>query len=104
MTNSSRPDDLERSIQQILQTIALQMEYPLDEVEAGDLYQEASHLLNHISYEPVTLARVAGILLVYQIQDAAREEVEWFKSQLQQFSQDEEVEELIESFHRVDSL
>jgi hypothetical protein len=61
-------------------------------------------LLNEISYEPLTLARVAGILLVYQLQGAEPEEVEWFKSQIKQFSDVEEVEELIESVHRVDAL
>lgn len=102
--NPSHPSDLQQSIQQMLQEIALQMGQSLDELEAEHLYQEASALLNHIAYEPLTLARVAGILLVYQIQDTELAELEWFKSQLQQFSDAEEVEELVESIHRVDSL
>jgi hypothetical protein len=102
--NSSNQSDIQQSIKQMLQDIALQMEQPLEASEAEHLYQEAKDLLNEISYEPLTLARVAGILLVYQVQGAELEEVEWFKSQIRQFSDVEEVEELIESLHRVDAL
>jgi anthranilate phosphoribosyltransferase len=102
--NLSDSSDLQHSIQQMLQEIALQMGQALDESEAEDLYREASDLINHISYDPLTLARVAGILLVYQVQGSDPEELEWFKSQLQQYSDAEEVEELVESIHRVDSL
>jgi anthranilate phosphoribosyltransferase len=102
--NSSNESDLQQSIEQLLQDIALQMEQPLEASEAEHLYREARDLLSKISNEPLTLARVAGILLVYQIQGAAPEEVEWFKSQIQQCSDVEEVEELIESVHRVDAL
>jgi hypothetical protein len=62
----------------MLQDIALQMEYSLEPSAAEHLYQEAKDLLNEISYEPLTLARVAGILLVYQAQGAEPEEVELF--------------------------
>jgi uncharacterized protein YceH (UPF0502 family) len=102
--NSLNQSDIQQSIKQMLQDIALQMEQPLESSEAEQIYQEAKDLLNEISYEPLTLARVAGILLVYQAQGAEPEEVQWFKSQIRQFSDVEEVEELIESVHRVDAL
>ena len=102
--NQSLPPDLQRSIQQSLQEIALQMGKPLDEVAAERLCRDAQNLLSHISYEPLTLARVAGALLVYQVQDTELEELEWFRSQVQQCPSDEEVEELIESIHRADAL
>jgi anthranilate phosphoribosyltransferase len=102
--NSSNQPDLQQSIEQTLQDIALQMGKPLDALEAEHLYREARDLLSEISYEPLTLARITGILLVYQIQGAEPEEMAWFKSQLQQVSDVEEVEELIESVNRVDAL
>jgi anthranilate phosphoribosyltransferase len=102
--NSSNQSDIQHAIEQMLQDIALQMEQPLDASEAEHLYQEARDLLNEISYEPLTLARVAGILMVYKAKGAEPKEVGWFKSQIRQFSDVEEVEELIESVHRVDSL
>lgn len=100
----SFPLDLQRSIQQSLQDIASQMGQPLHEGAAERLYQDANALLDHLSHEPLTLARVAGTLLVYRVQDTEPEELEWFKSQVQQCSSDEEIEELIESIHRVDAL
>lgn len=102
--NQPLSPDMQRSIQQSLQDIALQMGKPLDQIAAERLYQDAYALLNHILYEPITLARVAGTLLVYEIQGAEAEEMEWFKSQVQQCSDDEAVEELIESMHRTDVL
>jgi hypothetical protein len=102
--NCSFPPDLQRAIQQSLQEIASQMGQPLNEVAAKQLYQEAEALLNHVPHEPLTLARVAGTLLVYRVQDTEPEELEWFKSQVQQCSGDEEIEELMESLHRIDAL
>jgi hypothetical protein len=102
--NQSFPPSLQQSIQQSLQDIASQMGKPLDEVAAERLYRDAHDLLNHISYEPLTLVRVAGTLLVYQVQDTESEELEWFRSQVQQCLSDEEAEELIESIHRSDAL
>lgn len=102
--NHSFSPDLQRSIQQSLQEIAAQMGTPLNEVAAERLYQDADALLNHVPHEPLTLARVAGTLLVYRMQDTEPEELEWFTSQVQQCSSDEEIEELIESIHRIDAL
>lgn len=102
---SSHDDQLRIAIQQNLQDIALQMGHSLDTKRAKQLYQDATALLSHISYAPITLARVAGTLLVYQLQKGIEpEEVEWFKSQVTQCPTDEEVEELIESLHRTDAL
>ncbi|WP_228035409.1 hypothetical protein [Oculatella sp. LEGE 06141] len=96
--------DFQSSIQQSLQDIALQMGKPLNEVAAEHLYQDARALLNHVPHEPLTVARVAGTLLVYQVQNTEPDELEWFKAQVQQCSSDEEIEELIESLHRTDAL
>lgn len=103
MTNRSFPSEFQQSIQQSLQDIASQMGKPLDEMAAERLYQNTTALFNHVP-EPLTLARVAGTLLVYQIQAIEPEELEWFKAQVQQCSSDEEIEELIESLHRTDAL
>jgi hypothetical protein len=102
--NDSFPPEVQQSIQKSLQDIASQVGQPLDEVAAEQLYQEASLLLARINCEPITLARLAGTLLVYQMQNTEPEELEWFKSQVQQCSSDEEVEELLESMHRTDAL
>lgn len=102
--NNSWTSDIQLSIQQSLQEIASQMGQPLDEVAAERLYRDSSILLDRIPCEPLTLARVAGTLLVYQMQKTEPEEVDWFKSQVQQCSTDEEIEELIESIHRTDAL
>jgi hypothetical protein len=92
------------SIQDSLQQLATQLGQPLDRAEIDRIYQNARDLLSHISPAPVTLARVAGTLLVYQIQDGAAEELQWFNVQIQQCVDEEEVEELIESMHRTDGL
>ena len=105
--NSLSPDDerqLQRSIEQSLQEIASQMGKPVNKQVIRQVYQNAVDLLNHVAYAPITLARLAGTLLVYQLQNIEPEEVEWFKSQVKECLSDEEIEELIESLHRVDSL
>lgn len=102
--NDSLPEELQLSIQQSLQEIAVQMGEPIDPKAAKQIYEEAIELLSHLTYAPITLARVAGTLLVYQLQNIEPEEVEWFKSQVSQSPEAEEVEELIESLHRVDAL
>lgn len=103
---ASEDEQLQMTIQQSLQDIAVRMEHPINEKTARQLYQEAIELLSHLTYAPITLARVAGTLLVYQLQTIEFEagELDWFKTQLQQCSDDAEVEELIESLHRADAL
>lgn len=103
----SSPQDaqLQLSIQQSLQDIAVSMNHPISEETAAQLYTEAADLLNHIDYAPITLVRVAGTLLVYRVQAGIEpEEVDWFKAQIQQCPDDTEVEEVIESLHRADAL
>jgi hypothetical protein len=59
---------------------------------------------SHVSPSPLTLARVVGTLLVYQIEETEPEELKWFNTQVKQCLDSEEVEELIESIHRTDAL
>jgi hypothetical protein len=101
----SDQDDLLRStIEQNLRDVATQIGETLDQVAAAQIYQEACNLLGHISFAPITLARLAGTLLVYQLQETEAAELEWFKFQVNQCPDDEAVEELIESLHRTDAL
>jgi hypothetical protein len=100
MTYSFRDDSLQIAIQQSLQEIADQMGEPITSEVAAQLYQEAVDLLSHVDYAPITLARVAGTLLVYQVKNIELEESEWFKAQIQEVTEAEEVEELIESMSR----
>ena len=92
------------SIQDNLLQLSIQLGHPLDQLSVDRLYQNALDLLSHISPTPVTLARVAGTLLVYHIQDPEGDELKWFKAQIEQCSDEEEVEESIESLHRTDAL
>jgi hypothetical protein len=94
----------EPSIQESLLQLSIELEHPLDLASVEQIYQQAQDLLSHISPTPVTLARVAGTLLVYQIQDPEGEELKWFKAQIEQCLDEEEVEESIESLHRTDAL
>jgi hypothetical protein len=92
------------SIQENLLQLSIQLGHPLDQLSIDRLYQNALDLLTHISPAPVTLARVAGTLLVYHIQDPEGDELKWFKAQIEQCSDEEEVEKSIESLHRTDAL
>ncbi|MBW4466008.1 MAG: hypothetical protein KME07_11290 [Pegethrix bostrychoides GSE-TBD4-15B] len=102
--HSANDDPLQLTIQQSLQDIAVQMGRPIALETAAQLYRESVSLLSHIDYAPITLARVAGTLLVFQSQQIEPEELEWFKAQIQTASESEEVEELIESMNRRDAL
>lgn len=92
------------SIQESLLQLSIQLGHPLERASVEQLYQNAKDLLSHISPTPVTLARVAGTLLVYHIQDPDGEELRWFTAQIGQCLDEEEVEESIESLHRTDAL
>ncbi|MEA5567793.1 hypothetical protein [Anabaena sp. UHCC 0399] len=92
------------SIQENLKQLSAQLGSPLDELSVMEIYQNACDLLSHLSPSPLTLARVAGTLLVYRIQDTELEEFNWFSTQMKQCLDEEEVEELIESIHRTDAL
>jgi hypothetical protein len=92
------------TIQESLLQLSSQLGHSLDRASAEQIYQNAVDLLSHISPTPVTLARVAGTLLVYHIQDPEGEELMWFKAQIAECVDEEEVEESIESLHRTDAL
>jgi hypothetical protein len=103
MINSLSTNE-EPSIQESLLQLSIQLEHPLDRASVDRIYQNALDLLNHVSPAPVTLARVAATLLVYHVLDPNTEELQWFKTQVEQCLDEEEVEELIESIHRTDAL
>ena len=96
--------DFHSSILENLKQLSAQLGTPLDEAAVMEIYQNACDSLSHVSPSPLTLARVAGTLLVYQIEDTEPEEIKWFNTQVQQCLDEEEVEELIESISRTDAL
>ncbi|MBD2451827.1 hypothetical protein H6G76_32850 [Nostoc sp. FACHB-152] len=102
----SHPEDpdFHSSIQENLQQLSAQLGSPLSELSVKEIYQNACDLLSHVSPSPLTLARVAGTLLVYRGKDSELEESKWFSTQVKQCLDEEEVEELIESIHRTDAL
>ncbi|MEA5605523.1 hypothetical protein [Nostoc sp. UHCC 0252] len=104
----SHPEDpgFHSSIQEDLKQLSAQLGSPLSELSVMEIYQSACDLLSHVSPSPLTLtlARVAGTLLVYRVTDTEPEELEWFTTQMKQCLDEEEVEELIESIHRTDAL
>jgi hypothetical protein len=93
-----------QAVQQNLQQLALQLGQSHDADTIQTLYEMAQGLVSHLSPDALTLARVAGVLLVYQLPDADPNEVRWFKSQLQQCPDAESIEELIDSLSRPDAL
>jgi hypothetical protein len=101
---NSLPSNEDPSIQENLYQLSIQLGQPLERGTIEELCQDARDLLSHIDPAPVTLARVAGVLLVYRVQNSEAEEVKWFKDQIGQCVDDEEVEESIESLHRIDAL
>jgi len=103
LSNLEDPD-FNSSIQENLKQLSAQLGSPLDKASIREIYQNACDLLSHVSPSPLTLARVAGTLLVYRIQNTETEETEWFNTQVKQCQDEEEVEELIESINRTDAL
>lgn len=96
--------DFHSSIQENLKNLSAQLGSPLDKASVKQIYQNACNLLSHLSPSPLTLARVAGTLLVYQVKDTEPQEIEWFNTQIKQCLDEGEVEELIESLSRTDAL
>ena len=96
--------DFHSSIQENLKQLSAELGTPLDEASVMEIYQNACDLLSHVSPSPLTLARVAGTLLVYRVNDTEPEEFKWFNTQVQQCLDEEEVEELIEFIYRTDAL
>jgi hypothetical protein len=103
MTNPL-PANEDPSIQENLYQLSIQLGHPLNRATIEQLYQNARALLSHLAPTPMTLARVAGVLLVYRVQNSEAEELQWFKDQIEQCRDDEEVEEAVESLHRIDAL
>jgi hypothetical protein len=103
MINPSPSND-EPSVQESLVQLSVQLGQRLNRASVDLLYQKAEDLLRNVSPAPVTLARVAGTLLVYHLQDPEGEELQWFKAQIEQCLDEEEIEEVIESIHRIDTL
>lgn len=107
ISNSFYPDEaatLVQAVQENLQQIALQLGRSNDPVAIKELYRSAEGLVSHLSPDPLTVARVAGVLLVYQVSEVDPDEVKWFKTELQACSDLESIEELIDSISRTDSL
>ncbi|MEP0920058.1 hypothetical protein NC981_24980 [Leptolyngbya sp. DQ-M1] len=107
MSNSlNYSEDVEtvQAVQQNLQQLALQLGQPHDVDAVQKLYETARGLVSHLSPDALTLARVAGVLLVYQLPDTDPGEVQWFKSELQNCSDVESIEDLIDSLSRPDAL
>jgi anthranilate phosphoribosyltransferase len=98
------PSNEDVAIEESLRQLSTQLGQPLDRSTIAELHQHAKQLLKHIAPAPVTLARVAGVLLVYRTQNPTAEELKWFDAQIEQCADDEEVEEAIESLHRIDGL
>ncbi|GAP99700.1 hypothetical protein [Leptolyngbya sp. NIES-2104] len=96
--------DTIQAVQQNLQQVAQQLGQPDDAASIQQLYGDAQSLMSHLLPDPLTLARVAGVLLVYQLPDTEPDEVHWFKSELQNCLDVESVEELIDSLSRPDGL
>ena len=106
MTHSLDDENVEVSqeIQENLRQMSVQLGQPQDAAQIAQIYQSAQGLLNHVAPDPLTLARVAGVLLVYQLSDADPDEAKWFKAQLRDCQDEESIEELIDSISRPDAL
>lgn len=102
--SDSNEAETAQAIQEHLQQMSIQLGHPLDADAIQQLYQLAEALVGHLAPDPLTTARVAGILLVYQISDADPEEAKWFKTELRNCQDEESIEELIDSISRPDAL
>ncbi len=96
--------ELVRAVQDNLQQMSIQLGQPQDAEAIQQLYQSAQAHLSHLSPDPLTLARMVGVLLVYQLPGTDPNEVKWFESELQNCPDVESIEELIDSISRPDSL
>ena len=102
---AQHPDaDTVQAIKQNLRQLASQLEQPEEDAAIDQLYETAEGLVGHLAPDPLTIARVAGVLLVYQLPDTDLDEVRWFESQLQNCPDTESIEELIDSLSRPDAL
>lgn len=104
LPNPNEDTDFIRAVQANLQEVALQLGQQQDAAAIASLYQTAGLLVSHLSPDPLTVARVAGVLLVYQLPDTDPNEVKWFENELKNCSDVESIEELIDSLSRLDAL
>lgn len=102
--DSAEDAELVQAVQESLQQMSIELEHPQDAEAIQQLYQKAQELLSHLSPDPLTVARVTGVLLVYQLPRADPEEVTWFESELQNALDLESIEELVDSIFRPDAL
>ncbi|WP_068819537.1 hypothetical protein [Phormidesmis priestleyi] len=96
--------ELVQAVQDNLQQMSILLGQPQGAEAIKQLYQAAQAHLSHLSPDPLTLARVVGVLLVYQLPGTDPDEVKWFESELQNCPDVESIEELIDSISRPDSL
>lgn len=96
--------ELIQDVQESLQQMSSELGHPQDSAAIQQLYQKAQGLLSHLAPDPLTIARVTGVLLVYQLPGTDSEEVQWFESELQNCPDLESVEELVDSIFRPDAL
>lgn len=103
-SNSDENAVVVQAVQDNLQQLSRQLGQPQDADSIQQLYESAQGLLNHLAPDPLTVARVAGVLLVYQLPDTDPNEAEWFQTELGNCQDTEAVEELIDSISRPDAL
>ncbi|MBW4443184.1 MAG: hypothetical protein KME10_18480 [Plectolyngbya sp. WJT66-NPBG17] len=96
--------EIVQAVKENLQQMSIELGRSKSAAEIEQLYQTAQELLSHLSPDPLTLARVVGVLLVYQLPDTDPNEVKWFKGELQNCPDVESIEELIDSISRPDPL
>jgi hypothetical protein len=96
--------ELVQAVQESLQQMSIELEHPQDAEAIQQLYQKAQRLLSHLAPDPLTVARVTGVLLVYQLPGTDPEEVKWFETELQNSLDLESIEELVDSIFRPDAL
>ncbi len=102
--DSAEDAELVQAVQESLQQMSIELEHPQDVEAIQQLYQKAQGLLSHLSPDPLTVARVTGVLLVYQLPGTDPDEVQWFESELQNAPDLESIEELVDSIFRPDAL
>jgi hypothetical protein len=99
-----RSTEISEEIQEQLQQISEQLGQPKEAAAIIELCMEAQDLLSHLSTDELTLARVAAVLLVYQLPGTDPNEANWFRTALKECPDNESAEELIDSISRPDSL
>ncbi len=104
VANTAQSEARVQAVQENLRQMSIQLGQPQNTAAIARLYESAQGLLDHLAPDPLTVARVAGVLLVYQLPDTDPDEVEWFQTQLHDCQDEETVDELIDSLSRPDAL